>query len=489
MITRNTPSSLRKQLIGWLMIPIASLCLVSAISTYIMAMGLVTQAYDAALMESARELANRLSISNGQVALDLPPAALAIFKEDNIDKFFYAVVGADGHLIAGDWDILQSIKRQHHEQARYQNGKINNNFVRIVCLSTSVPGQPGNKVQIYVAETVLKRQVIINQIIVAVALPQLLLIALASLAVWFGVSRGLAPLKAARDAIAKKTQWDLSPVTEVNAPVEIRPLVDAIDDLLRRLNKDIEAQRRFVANAAHQLRTPLAGLKTQTELALRQQDIKELQRDLKQILRGAGNVTRLVNQLLSLAKLEPTDAQATVHIPVDLNTSVKEALADIVPYALSNDIDLGFEASNESSFIVGDAWSIKEMVTNLVDNAIRYTQPGGKVTVKIENKEQVELSVEDNGPGIPEAERERVFERFYRVLGNNVAGSGLGLAIVKEIAQNHQAEIAIGTSSGGRGTLILVKFPPANLHLNNSAVSGYVVSAPFASRGSPTGLR
>jgi len=475
----NRTSSIRSQLIGWLMIPITSLCLVSAIATYFIAIRITTQAYDAALIESARELANRVTIAVGQVSLDLPPAALAVFKEDNIDKFYYAALTTDGRLIAGDRDILQSIRRGPQKLPRCQSGRIDGKPVRIAYLDRAVQGNPNLRVAIYVAETVLKRQALTNQILVAVVVPQLFLIGLASLAVWIGVARGLAPLKVVRAAIASRSQWDLRPLEEVGAPVEIRPLVDAIDDLLRRLNDDIEAQRRFVANAAHQLRTPLAGLKTQTELAIRQKDIAELERILKQIHRGVDNVTRLVNQLLSLARLEPTGVQSQEHAQIDLNLVVKEATKEMVPYALNKDIDLGFEGSHQSACIIADTWSIRELVTNLIDNAVRYTQSGGKVTVKIqsEGREGIRLLVEDDGPGIPENERERVFERFYRVLGNNVGGSGLGLSIVKEIAQAHKAQVTVSTGCGGTGTVVSVLFGDAMLPERGIAAKAVLANA------------
>jgi two-component system, OmpR family, sensor histidine kinase TctE len=458
-MSKSKVSSIRKQLLGWLMIPIVSLCLVSAFSTYFIAMKITTQAYDAALMESARELANRITITDGHVAMDLPPAALAVFKDDNIDKVYYAAVSAEGVLIAGDRDLFDALKLSHPSHFRTSEGVVAKSLVRIVSLASFVPGHPEQKVFIYVAETVLKRQALIDQILIAVVLVQLLLIALASLAVWVGVSRGLAPLEVVRAAIHRRTQWDLGPVEEVAAPIEIQPLVAAIDDLLCRLNEDIEAQRRFVANAAHQLRTPLAGLKTQTELAMRQENMVELQRILKQVNRSASNVTRLVNQLLSLAKLEPAGASSLRQSAIDLNLVVKEATRDLVPYALENNIDLGFEDAAKPALITADSWSIRELITNLVDNAIRYCQAGGTVTVKVKCGDLVELSVEDDGPGIPYTEREHVFERFYRLLGNNVAGSGLGLAIVKEIAQSHNASVSIGTGSNGKGTLVAVVFP------------------------------
>jgi two-component system, OmpR family, sensor histidine kinase TctE len=262
-----------------------------------------------------------------------------------------------------------------------------------------------------------------------------------------------------REAIASRSQWNLLPVFEVDAPVEIRPLIDAIDDLLKRLNEDIEAQRRFVANAAHQLRTPLAGLKTQTELAMRQKDLTDLQHILKQVHRSADNVTRLVNQLLSLARLEPTNAQGNYIGSVDLNAVAKEATTDLVPYALNKKIDLGVEEANRKAIVKGDADSIRELLANLIDNAIRYTQPEGKVTVKVICDGDIRLLVEDDGPGIPLAERDKVFERFYRVLGNNVSGSGLGLSIVKEIAQAHRAEVSLTSGTEGKGTVAAVHFP------------------------------
>jgi len=469
--------SIRKQLLRWLLIPIASLCLVSAIISYIIAINITTEAYDAALLEGARELANRLQVNHGQIVLDLPPSALAIFKEDKVDKYYYVVFDDLGRLIGGDSEILPTVDRLHGQRingdSRFFNREVNKTNVRIVCMRTAVPGQNNRNATIYLAETVLKRQGLINEILGAVVLPQLCLISLATLAVWFGVARGLAPLEGVRQAIARRTQWDLRPVTEVvRAPIEIQPLVSAIDDLLRRLNEDIESQHRFVANAAHQLRTPLAGLKTQIELAQRADNKAELSNFLKQVNHSVDNVTRLVNQLLSLAKLEPASAWFVPQSEFDLNQVIKEATSDLVPSAVNKNIDLGFEGCNEPAIIKGDVSSIRELVTNLIDNAIRYTQPGGKVTVKLavnnnaedlsRNQHVIDLLVEDDGPGIPAAEREKVFERFYRVLGNNVPGSGLGLAIVKEIVQAHDAKIWIDCGEAGKGTVASVRFPASS---------------------------
>ncbi len=456
-------ASIRSQLFGWLLIPIVSLCLVSAVISYVIAIKITTGAYDAALMESARELANRLEISEGRVVLNLPAAALAILKEDKVDKSYYAVFDDRGNLIGGDQEILPVVnllqKKQTRSDCNLLNRTIDGAEARLVCMRAAVPEMPARKAFIYIAETVLKRQALINEILGAVVVPQLCLISLASFAVWFGVARGLAPVDAVRSAIASRTQWDLRPVTEVQAPVEIQPLVRAIDDLLNRLREDMELQHRFIANAAHQLRTPLAGLKTQTELAMRADNWPELSNILKQVNQSATNVTRLVNQLLSLAKLEPSSDWLGRQIEIDLNAVIKEATSDLVPFAVNKDIDLGFEGSHGPAIIKGDKSSIRELVTNLIDNAIRYTPSGGKVTVKVAVNNGVDLLVEDDGPGIPVAERDKVFERFYRVLGNNVSGSGLGLAIVKEIVQAHDARVWVDSGQDGKGTVANVRFP------------------------------
>jgi two-component system sensor histidine kinase TctE len=419
-------------------------------------------------------LENRLHMKDGKIVLDMPPAALAIFKEDKVDKFYYAAFDDKGMLIGGDIEALPTVGRlfgqRLHGNSGFFNRKIEKANVRIVCMRATVPDNSQHKAIIYVAETVIKRQALINEILGAVVLPQLCLISLATLVVWLGVARGLAPLEAVRQAIARRTQWDLGPVQEVVAPLEIQPLVSAINDLLTRLNEDIESQHRFVANAAHQLRTPLAGLKTQIELAMRSDNKDDLSNILKQVNHSADNVTRLVNQLLSLAKLEPSSAWSIRQSEIDLNPIIKEATSDLVPAAVNRNIDLGFEGTSQAAIIKGDMGSIRELITNLVDNAIRYTQPGGKVTVKLELKDLaepfpskvVDLTVEDDGPGIPLDEREKVFERFYRVLGNSVPGSGLGLAIVKEIVLAHDAKIWFTPGSESKGTIANVRFAIVN---------------------------
>jgi two-component system sensor histidine kinase TctE len=275
------------------------------------------------------------------------------------------------------------------------------------------------------------------------------------------------PLGRLQERIAARKLDDMRPIDPRDAPVELAPLVDSFNQLLARLEANIMNQKRFIADAAHQMRTPLAGLRTQAELALRSHDQDELKRSLQQLVRGSVRATRLVDQLLSLARAE-TNQHAQVSFAVlDLEALARDVMRDWVPVALERDLDLGFESSGEPVLVRGHAVLLRELLKNLVDNALRYTPHGGTVTVRVlspTSRTRAELEVEDNGPGIPDDARDMIFERFYRVLGNNADGSGLGLAIVREIARQHHGEVALRDAqpqapAGERGTIVTLTLP------------------------------
>jgi two-component system sensor histidine kinase TctE len=436
-----------------------TLWVVGALITYILAIDFATKAYDSALLDSARAVASRLVFKGGTTIVDLPPAAQSILKWNEKDDFFYQVLTSKGKLISGDDSVPEPVWDDLSKEPTYRDARIGNHDVRIVELQVPVPDRPNNEfVVIQVAETSQGREELTDNVLLGVVLPQLVLIILAALAVWFGVARGLRPLRELQNAVASRSPSDLSPLNALSAPKEVKPLVLALNELLGRLAEDREAQKRFVANAAHQLRTPLAGLKTQAELAERYRNADDLRQTLRYIRTSADRATRLVNQLLSLARVEPAASKTITKEPVDLIAVVRDATAEIVPQALQKNIDLGFEAPEESCWLLGDAASLFDLAANLIENAVLYTQEGGRVTVRVECQSLPRLIIEDNGPGIPEAERERVFERFYRSLGTGVSGSGLGLSIVREIAEMHGAAIRLDTGIDGVGTSIAVEF-------------------------------
>ena len=296
------------------------------------------------------------------------------------------------------------------------------------------------------AETLEKRRQLAKQIVKGVIFPEFIILPIALTLVWFALTRGLSPLAALQDHIRARRPDDLSPIDASAVPEEISPLVRSLNDMLARLSQSIQLQKRFIADAAHQMKTPLAGMRMQSELAMRQSDRKEIQHSLEQLSKSSETATRMINQLLALARAETQEAQAMPFEKIELTELSRHVVQEWVQAAMTRRIDLGFEAENVELSIRGNPTMLREMLNNLIDNALRYTPALGSVTVRVQadNKQrQAILEVEDTGPGIPLSERTHVFERFYRILGTDVEGSGLGLAIVREIAIRHGVDIEL----------------------------------------------
>ena len=318
--------------------------------------------------------------------------------------------------------------------------------------------EDGATTLVQVAEPLDDRNLLTNEIIKGVIFPQLLILPVSVLLVWFGLWRGLAPIRALQQRLRARAPDDLSPVDRRGTPEDIAPLIDAFNELLQRMHLNLESQRRFIASAAHQMKTPLAGMRTQSELALRETDPKELRERLEQIALGSQRATHLISQLLALARTE-SPQQLGPRSPVDLAELARDTLTPWIDSALDRRIDLGLEAARGTVLISGHAVLLRELINNLVDNALRYCPGGSTVTVKVQEAgDSVVLIVEDNGPGISTDERDRVFERFYRVLGNQADGSGLGLAIVKEIVDQHAASIELEQTWPGGGARFRIRF-------------------------------
>lgn len=453
------------------MIPIMVLWFAGAIVTYGLSMGFATDAYDDGLLDSAHSIASRILVHGDVIIVDLPPVALDLLKDNMRDKIYYQVLNSEGKVIAGDDRIAPkdfgARIEEDPEVPDFHDATIGQEDVRVASIVFAVPATK-KTVTIQVAQTLQARQKLGGDILIGVLLPQLAIVFLSAAVVLFGVRRGLLPLTNLRDAVETRTPLDLRPIPDENVPKEVKPLVQAINGLLARLAEDIDAQRRFVANAAHQLRTPIAGLKTQTELALRQTDPHDIQHALSLIHMGAERATRLSNQLLSLAKAEPGAGSGCRQI-VDLNTIAKQAVQELVAPAVAKNIDIGFEPEVQEALVNGDPSNLHEMLSNLIENAVRYTPSGGHVTVRSAapapdpsgKNAGIVVVVEDDGPGIPIEEHERVFERFYRITerAREVSGSGLGLSIVREIARAHAADVTLSNGPGDKGTRVTVVFP------------------------------
>ena len=470
----NGARTLRRQLIAWLAVPLLVLWSVSTVIDYDIAKRFVNLAYDRALLEAAQDIGRQIKVIDDRIYVDLPEVAQQILQTRESGRLYYLVTGPDNGFVTGEPDLPRppGDTEESADRVSYYDDEYLGHVIRAVALRVPVlPGSGRGTALIQVAERVTARDEFARQIILRMVLPQGLLILLAGVAVWYGVGRGLAPLSSLRREIQSRSHRDLSALPEAQAPQEVQPLIRAMNDLLARLGEAIHAQQRFIADAAHQLRTPVAGLKTQTELAMRQSPSGDAQATLKQLHTATEHTTRLVNQLLSLARAEPGGGRLGRQ-PVDLVTLARDTTTEWVPRALERNIDLGFDSPLAVARIEGDPFMLREMLTNLLDNSVRYTQAGGQVTVRVTREQHgLVLSVEDNGPGIPEAERARVFERFYRVLGTGVDGAGLGLAIVREIAFAHGASASLAAGSGSTGTLVRIVFPETPAVSQPSAVS------------------
>nr|WP_039051542.1 sensor histidine kinase [Bordetella avium] len=455
--------SLLGEILDWMLAPLFLLWPMSVAITYVVAQNIANVPYDRALANNLSLIASQVQAENGRAALHMSRAARELLRADETDSVFWLVLGSHGEYLGGDRALpLPPLAGQARPgQVRYADDTLRGFNVRMAYtwVDLHLPGsQPP---LLIVAETSEKRAQLANDIIKGVIIPQFVVLPVAVLLVWFGLSRGVAPLNALQQRLRARRPDDLSPIDERAAPSEIAPLVGAMNELLNRLSANVEAQRRFVADAAHQLKTPLAGLRTQAELALRDASPDEMQSSLRQLVASSERATRLVNQLLLLARAETPDATGLA--PVDINAIASEQTMNWVPQALSLNADLGFEGCDAPVEIMGNPILLGEMINNLVDNALRYTPSGGHITVRVrQTAEHAVLEVEDSGPGIPPEERERVFDRFYRVLGTLSDGSGLGLAIVREIAQKHRAGVHIESHPSRHsdlpGTRIVVTF-------------------------------
>lgn len=455
--------SLKRKLILWLFLPMMFLWLISSIGTYYIASIHANTAYDYALADSARDLATHLAFSNGKTSLDVPRAALDMLLTDKYDTIYYKITDKDGALISGEADLPPPKVSISYGHSHMIDGILRGQKLRIASLYyTPQEGNTKAPVLIQVAETLNKRKKLAREIGATMVLPQFLLVIFVSLIVFVGVSRGLAPLHQLRKDIAMRSHLDLSPIVESDKPQEVLPLVQAINDLLGRVARMLEEEKRFIADAAHQLRTPLAGLKTQTGLLLKQAEPEKIRHSLQQISISTDRTVRLINQLLALAQVESSSDRMIELKSLDINNLVKEITAEWVPQGLRKEIDIGYEGPGSPVTIKGDKLRIKMLLDNLLDNAVRYCAPGSIITTKIEaTEEEVVLTIEDNGPGIPKEERDAVFQRFYRILGRDqsIEGSGLGLAIVRDIAEIHGAKVVIEEPADHKGTSIKIIFP------------------------------
>jgi len=467
------PRSLFGEILDWMLVPLLLLWPMSLVLTYAAAENIANQPYDRELGEMARAIARQIVFDRtgaegpSRARLRQPETAADMLRADDTDHIYFRVLGTRGEHVAGDHELAPPDEKAEPQEVRYRDDEVHGEPVRAAYLwvAATDPHVDGPAL-VVVAETLGKRSHLAAEIVKGVIFPQFVILPLAVVLVWLALARGIRPLNELQQRIRRRRSEDLSPIDERDAPEEVAPLVRAINDLLARLDQSIGAQKHFLADAAHQLKTPLAGLRTQAELAQReidagQQDARSLKRSLQQIAHSSQRAAHMVNQLLAMARAEDKESASRLQ-EVRLARLAREVVRDFVPRAMEKRIDLGYEGpdgEDNATRMLGQPLLIRELIRNLVDNALRYTPSGGIVTVRVTADpfgQVVVLQVEDSGPGIGEAERELVFRPFYRTLDNDAEGSGLGLAIVREIATRHDTTVTVGdarprTSATGQG--------------------------------------
>lgn len=449
--------SLRGRLLWWLLLPLAVFVLIAAAMAYDAARRTADLVQDSTLVASARTIGEDIEWRNGLPVADVPPAALEIFESPSRDSVFYKVIDSDGRLLAGNPAL--DVVAQHGAEPVAYDTTLDGTRLRAVAYDRQLydEGQV-DTVTVVVAKTTRSR----NAMVATIWRPQLvrlaLMLVLAVALVYLGLTFELRPLMKLKDDVADRGPMELEPIRPERLQHELRPIVDAINQCIARLNTHTATQRRFIADAAHQLRTPIAVLDTQIQYAQqRGHDDRELASVLDSMQRSSRKMADVTDKLLLLAHAEATPSTLLTQ-RVDLATLVSSVLEETIVLAQRRDIDLGAELG-ERLDVAGSGSLLSALVTNLVDNAVRYTQPGGCVTVAARRDgDTVVLDVIDDGPGIPAEARPHVFKRFYRV-SSDTEGSGLGLAIVSEIAQAHGGSATLAPGPGNRGVVVTVRLP------------------------------
>lgn len=452
--------SLRSQLLRWLFIPLAVVWIGDAVWTYLAVRNIINAAYDRSLYAALLAISERVTLAGVEPAVDVPPVALEVLDTATQERIFYRVAyrtaGGPEQFLTGYPDLPPPPAAAPGTPV-YYDAEYHGDPVRISSLASTFASVPPVTVLVQVAETVGGRGSRTQHLVMRELAAEMGLILVAVAIVWFGVWRGLRSLRDVSRDVADRSPTDLTAIAPHDVPHEVLPLVIAVNELMSRLRRTLVAQRRFIADASHQLRTPLAVIQTKAELVLREEEPETLLKAVADLYEHSQATTHLATQLLSYARTDPE--QGGEKRVLDLEVLARDACAALVPDALARGVDLGFEGNGPAP-VAAREFLLREALSNLVQNAVKYGAQPGNVTVSVRAVEgQVLLTVEDDGPGIPEGERARVLERFYRSPGSKGTGAGLGLPIVKQIAEGHGASLRLLEGVGGRGLRVELRFP------------------------------
>ncbi|MBL6749108.1 MAG: sensor histidine kinase [Nevskia sp.] len=452
------PPSLRRRFLALLLAPLLLLFGVGGFACYAFAVHYANATNDSWLYDSAASLALLIERADRGVVLDMPKEAQRMFEWDFDETMYYKVVGSRSGLIVQHGDIPPTPSNTFsYRQVQFFDTMVEGRAVRVAALQLP-EAQYGEAVTVQVAETNGRRRKLEREILAGILLPQIVLIGAAGLIIWFGIHRGLAPLRLIAARLSAQDHRHPAPIPSHDVPAEVQPLTGALNELLGRLESTLAAQRRFVADAAHQLRTPLTSLKLNLDHALRLVQ-PAARTPLLEASRAVDRMARLSKQLLVLTRTEPNAYMATPTEIFDLVAVAAEVGAEWVPRAIAKDIDLGLSAPERRIEVRGNPVLFAEALHNLLDNAVKYHPGGGHISIQVGDQPSPFAIVVDDGPGIPAAQREDVLTRFYRLDRSGGDGNGLGLAIVREIVRAHDGRVTLSDNAGGQGLSVRIDLP------------------------------
>lgn len=442
---KTGPRSLKNQLRLWLLLTMLLVLGISAALSYSRALLYATQAYDQALLRTVLALADEVIIDeNNQVRIEIPEIASHLLSYNEGDRIYIRISAPDGKLVFGEADLPPPTRSPGGNQQVYYNSQYKNEAIRAVTFGLPESNAANAKnILITMAETTGKRDALVAEMIEEMLLPQVLMMILAAIVIELGIHFALKPMQDLRESLLQRSHRDLSPLDTTISPLELQPLLHAMNALLSRVKAGIQQQQQFIADASHQLRTPIAGLQTQAELALRSPSPEAVKEPLNYILRSTTRLSHLIQRLLSLAR---TDAASNQHAfkPVSLTGLIYDECARWVGPAADKQLELEVLIEAQQDQVLGDALMLSEMLNNLLENAIQYTPEQGLLQIHLwQEGQHLLLQVTDSGVGIPSDQTELIFERFHRLNPNQGNGCGLGLAIVAEIAEQHNASITV----------------------------------------------
>ena len=458
---------LKRRLALWLFGVLSALLVVDAWFSYSDALGAANQAYDRSLSASVKGIAERVYATEDEVVVDIPYSALELFEAGSSDRVYYSV-GVPGETAITGYEGLPLPERIVPNTPVFYDGIYKGQQLRLGAMLKPLYRKEFPKpVIVVIGETTNTRQDVVHHLFFREVARKALLVVVTLAVALFATMIAVQPIDKLGQAIRARPDDDLTPIMAPGVPHEVKPLVDAINLHMERIEAMVEARRRFITDAAHQLRTPLAVLNTQSEYALRQRTESEMRPAIEALHRSLGSAIRLTNQLLSLSRAEPINGLTAARQPVDLAAMARDMVVELLPLAGRKAIDLGFEEAGGALLVSGNPVLLREMIANLVDNALRYTPDNGVVTVAVDRApgtaSSARIRVIDNGPGIAAEYREQVFRRFFRLENADFTGSGLGLAIVREIVVGHGGEIALEDAPQGRGLVVQVVLPLAEV--------------------------